>query len=439
MSPPSTPSTLSHTLPIVPFESKLSQQLSQQQGQNAGPSTSNEGNHLLESPKMQSETEASQHPSVSEESMLSGSSKDDSSLSSAPATPQRPPMNPHSLSLDFTPTISRSASTSSRAPLSPKLDSSQIYGSRYTSPGSVLPRRSRGLDFSRACTNLHHSILAESSPESSPTIGGRGLAIPQRRGSVGSTSAVPFSTSGPADRTAVSSSLSSANMMDSDTSSGEEDDEPMGGDKDDMVLSTPQANKTGSSANPFAVGNVPSPGTEWMGGYSHAAASLMSFQRARFSKGRSRTRHSSSSASGNSSKPSPGPLSPPVMKSIENPSGGYFAGSRNGVQPRRESLSMGARDLRLSDFSDDGESRTTRGHSPARASHSEGGGPLGVIRRAVTRRGSLLVRGYACCMGLFFEYALTLCSLRRRRLHGFGLRWLKNPLPSTVRLSGKRR
>ena len=410
------PSTLSHTVPAAPppFESKLSEQLSQQQQQeqsgDASTSTSNKGNRLLESPKIQSEAETSrssasalQHPSVSSEEPTthSGSSKDDSSLSSVPATPQRPSLNPHSLSLDFTPTISgisgsgSGSSSSNRTPLSPKVDSSQTHGSRYTSPGSVLPRRSRGLDFSRACTNLHLSTLAESSPESSPTIGGRGVAIPPRRGSMGSTSAAPFSTSGPNDRTAVSSSVSSVNMMESDTSSSEEEeDEPMGGDKDDMILSTPQANKVGGSANPFAVGNVPSPGTEWMGGYSHAAASLMSFQRARFSKGRSRTRQSSSSASAKSSKPSPGPLSPPVMKSIENPNGGYFTGgSRNGNQPRRESLSMGAGDLRLSDFSDDGEGRTTRSRSPARGPHSEGGGgPLGVIRRAVTRRGNLLVR-----------------------------------------------
>lgn len=133
--------------------------------------------------------------------------------------------------------------------------------------------------------------------------------------------------------------------------------------------------------SPFAVGNVSSPGNEWMGGYSQAAASLMSFQRARFRKGRSR--HSSSSASG-SSKQSPGPLSPPVMKSIEGQNGGYF-----GAGPRRASLSLGTRDLRLSDVSDEGENRTARGQSPS-TSNSEGG-PLGVIRRAVTRRGSLLV------------------------------------------------
>lgn len=159
-------------------------------------------------------------------------------------------------------------------------------------------------------------------------------------------------------------------------------------EKDDlMITSTPQANKFAGGPSPFAGGNIPSPGNDWMGGYSQAAASLMSFQRARFRKGRSR--HSSSSASGNSSKPSPSPHSPPVMKSIENQNqnGGYFA-AKAGLGPRRESLSLGTRDLRLSDFSDD-ESRT-RGHSPSTPS-SEGGGPLGVIRRAVTRRGSLLV------------------------------------------------
>ena len=42
-------------------------------------------------------------------------------------------------------------------PLSPKLDHSQIYAS----PTNILPRRSRGLDFSRAATSLHHSTLAE--------------------------------------------------------------------------------------------------------------------------------------------------------------------------------------------------------------------------------------------------------------------------------------
>lgn len=176
--------------------------------------------------------------------------------------------------------------------------------------------------------------------------------------------------------------------MESDTSSSEDDDEVMMGDRDDVVLSTPQTARLGSAPSPFTTGIIHSPGNEWMGGYSQAAASLMSFQRARFRKG-GRSRHSSSSASGHSNKPSPGPHSPPVMKSVENQSAGYFAPRQN-THSRRESLSLGTRDLRLSDMSDDSENRARAG-SPTAVSHSDGGS-LGVIRRAVTRRGSLLVR-----------------------------------------------
>ncbi|KAJ5645892.1 hypothetical protein N7490_002264 [Penicillium lividum] len=310
------------------------------------------------------------------------SSKDDSALPTLPVTPSRSDSLHHpNLSLNL-PSKGSGSPSISRAPLSPKLDSSQIYGS----PGSVLPRRSRGLDFSRACTNLHHSTLAESSPDSSPIIGGRGMTIPQRRGSIGSTSVPVFSTSGLADRTAISSSVSSVNMMESDTSSSEDDDDALMGDRDDIMLSTPQATRMGNGPSPFNANNIQSPGNDWMGGYSQAAASLMSFQRARLHKARSR--HSSSSASVNSSKPSPGPHSPPVMKSVENSTAGYF-GHRPSVHSRRESLSFGTKDLRLSDLSDDGEGRAVRGGSPTGTTHSEGG-PLGVIRRAVTRRGSLL-------------------------------------------------
>ncbi|KAL4803800.1 hypothetical protein BDV18DRAFT_153642 [Aspergillus unguis] len=386
------PSSLSHTVPPPPFASNLSEQLSQRselerselgesgtQTDTAGDQANLLGPPLRPSPKARSLSDASKPSAASLSSISTGerhpSSKDDSALPSAPQTPRRASTNGQTLNSQSLPQKPATPASSSRAPLSPKLDPSHIYSA---SPGSVLPRRSRGLDFSRACTNLHHSILAESSPDSSPTVGGRGVAIPQRRGSPGS-SVPPFSTSNPADRTTISSSMSSVNMMESDTSSSEEDDEPMG-DRDEMIMNTPQARKLAPGFNSFG-GNVPSPGNDWMGNYSQAAASLLSFQRARFRRGRN-SRHSSSSASGNSSKQSPAPLSPPTMKSIEN-GNGYF-GNRNGGPPRRESLSMGTRDLRLSDMSDDGESRGARGHSPT------GNGPLGVIRRAVTRRGSLL-------------------------------------------------
>lgn len=365
-------SSLAHSLPAPRFESKLSEQLFRQTEE--AQSTDSVEPRKRNS-KARSLSDATRPVSTGQSvprGSNSSSSKDDNSLPSIPATPQRPSGLQPGLSLNLPSKASGSPSVSSRVPLSPKLDSSQIYGS----PSSVLPRRSRGLDFSRACTNLHHSTLAESSPESSPTIGGKGVNIPHRRGSHGSTSHQPLSWN-PTDRTGISSSVSSMNMMESDTSSSE-DDQPMTGDRDEFI-NTPQVNRTGG-LSPFAAGNAPSPGNEWMGGYSQAASSLMSFQRARFHKGR-RSRHSSSSASGNSTKPSPGPISPPVMKSIENSSGDF--GMRNPAPRRRESLSMGTRDLRLSDLSDD-EGRP-RNRNPS------DGGPSGVVRRAVTRRGSLLV------------------------------------------------
>ncbi|KKF95762.1 hypothetical protein CFO_g1889 [Ceratocystis platani] len=66
------------------------------------------------------------------------------------------------------------------APPSPKLtDHPQIY----SSPTNIIPRRSRGLDFSRAATSLHHSTLAEQhNLDSSPTVGSSRVAShPHRR------------------------------------------------------------------------------------------------------------------------------------------------------------------------------------------------------------------------------------------------------------------
>ncbi|CRG90876.1 hypothetical protein PISL3812_07922 [Talaromyces islandicus] len=353
------------------------------------------------SPKSRSLSDAAKHgllqPSPLRE--FPPSTKDDIALTNSPTTPQKTPARQpsgHVLTLQLprpAASMPGPSAANSRAPLSPKLDPAQIYGS----PASAIPRRSRGLDFSRACTNLHHSTLAESSPESSPSVGSRGINIPQRRvgpstfGSPG-VGLGPQSNSIPGDRTGMSSSVSSVNMMESDTSSSEDDDddESMNPDRDEMMITaTPQASKMiGGLANPFGA-PIPSPGNDWMGNYSPAAASLVSFQRARFRKSRN-SRHSSSSASGNSSKPSPAPLSPPVLKSIEASNGGYFARemSKGTVQSRRESLSLGTRDLHLSDMSDDGDSRAIRGDSPAGAATDHG--PRGVIRRAVTRRGNLL-------------------------------------------------
>ena len=310
----------------------------------------------------------------------------------SPSTPKRPSFHIRGLSLQMPskePQEDASNTQIPRIPLSPKLDSSHIYGS----PASMLPRRSRGLDYTRACTNLHLSTLAESSPDVSP-VTSRSIQIPSRR-SLGNTvldSPSNMSSSmwsANPERTALSSSVSSVNMLDSDSETTSSDDMAIDRDEDPM-LNTPAASKMNSN---FITGVTNSPGMEWMNPQpSPAQASLLniqpsflSFRRARAKKGKSH--NSSSSVSLHSTKPSPGPLSPPILKSVEGSS--YFGPglTRQQVQSRRESLSLGTNDLHLSD-SEDNDNKYNNPNTSMDASHPEG--PRGVIRRAVTRRSNLL-------------------------------------------------
>ena len=300
-----------------------------------------------------------------------------------------------------------------RVPLSPKLDQSSIYGS----PGSVLPRRSRGLDFARACTNLHHSTLAESSPDASP-ITGRGINIPQRRG-LGHSTTIPESPSQSGslwsgmngERTTLSSSVSSINMLDSDTDSDDSsDDMAVDRETEDPMLNTPAASKI----NGLIMHN--SPGMEWLNnGSSNSQMSLLNFQPHRMSFRRARLRnnkssHSSSSVSMRSSKHSPGTLSPPIRPSVEN--AGYFGMAKQQVRSRRESLSLGTDDLHLSDSDEDGDNTT---NNPMSSSH-DGPSEKGVIKRAVTRRSNLLpkTKGFARIRAALMEESDPLQTEARR-------------------------
>lgn len=178
-------------------------------------------------------------------------------------------------------------------------------------------------------------------------------------------------------------------MLDSGTDSESTSDEDMDRDTEDPMLNTPAASKLNG---PMTPGIINSPGGEWMNTQSSSAlSSLLKFRRTRLGK-KIKSRHSSSSVSINSSKPSPGPLSPPLMKSIETANGNYFNSglSRQQVQSRRESLSLGTDHLHLSD-SEDGEGKVTTSHIKSAIMDSPGTeGPKGVIRRTVTRRSNLL-------------------------------------------------
>lgn len=321
-------------------------------------------------------------------------SKDDSSINHSPVTPRRPAFPPRGLSLQMPPrdfTLPTTSTYSSRVPLSPKLDRSQTYGS----PTSVLPRRSRGLDFSRAATNLHHSTLAEqSSPDSSPTISGRAMNIPNRsngahfmgNADLHNNSNSLWSTMANADRMVVSGSLGSVNMnmMGSDSSESSSDcDDPMDADDiDESILTTPQVSKMGT---PFGAIHQPSPGSGWMG-QSPATSSLMNFQRARLHHGKNKKSWSGGRMVSPTSK------SPPTIRSIESTNYAREM-STEGRQPRRESISWAANQLHISGSeSDDSTLRSTLDNVDGVPITPGRDGQRGVIRRAVTRRGNLLVR-----------------------------------------------
>ncbi|GKU06908.1 unnamed protein product [Fusarium langsethiae] len=285
-------------------------------------------------------------------------SKDDTSIPTPqPVTPRRPNFSNRGFTIqmpprDFTPPPPNSYVKP--APLSPKLDHSQIYAS----PTNILPRRSRGLDFSRAATSLHHSTLAESSPDSSPTAGGRAMNIPSRRSHYAGPEQMStslWSVMGNQEKMHISSSLGSQ-AVGSDSSSSSDDDELMDEDMDESYVTTPQVNKIGPALGP--------PGSGGTFG-SPAMSSLMSFQQ------RQRPRKQSK-------KKARGPLGLGFSASSLSKSP-----PANSSRARRESISWQANQLHISGADSD----------EARAMGDVDGigdGQRNVIRRVVTRRGNLL-------------------------------------------------
>ncbi len=332
-------------------------------------------------------------------------SKDDIHLPPSPVTSKRPNVSHRGLSLQMPPRDVSSTSTANLTrpvPLSPKLDPSITYAA----PASVLPRRSRGLDFSRSCTNLHHSTLAEqSSPDSSPIIGSRGgMMIPRKTllspsniaSSPGSPGSVPnslWSTMAGTEKSVKSSSVGSANMMDYESGSSSSDGDDLMGHGEDEDTSTigPQSQHTGNERTD----------------QFESAAKVMNFQRALFDR---KERSKKSSRAIGYSQQNPRPHSPPLARSIEISLGGPFSPrifGKHGMSSRRESLSLGPKDLNLSDReeSDDGAnfSANSNEHSgSSKNAKSNVDERKNVIRRAVTRRGDMLVRIHLTRFPWFF-------------------------------------
>ncbi|KAK4224210.1 hypothetical protein QBC38DRAFT_371573 [Podospora fimiseda] len=277
-----------------------------------------------------------------------------------------------------------------QAPLSPKLDHSHIYAS----PTNILPRRSRGLDFSRAATSLHHSTLADpAEPDSSPTIGSRAMNIPGRRnvadyagGPSGDHPPVHNPSSlwgimGSQERMQVSSSIGSTNHVLCDSSSSaSDDDDMMDEDMDEAYITTPQApgrisaSGSGMNAPPWVIG-------------SPAVNSLLSFQQRQRQRKQPKKKmrgplglgfHSPAAASGAISKSPPSTL----------------------PHSRRESISWAANQLHISGHESD-SGQVDGVDSPSRPS---------VVRRAVTRRGNLLpkTKGFARIRAALLEESAPL-------------------------------
>lgn len=260
---------------------------------------------------------------------------------------------------------------------SPQVDTREAYESSTT----VLPRHSRGLDFSRACTNLHHSTLADHpSPDSSPTLTHKSMMVPpSRRQSVYSMALDSprlnghgfASNSGILDKPFFARSVGSTNAFTSDASSStSEDDEDLlrDDDQEDDIMTTPQVRKTDSSnaLTPFGGlrGSSAAPFSR-----SPRAGPFASPRDDRF--GRIPFRHGLQAR-----------RVPPITNRESSDSIGYGGDvDMTNVQFRRDSISQGTYGLRISSSNESGDEGSFM--------HGSKGG--GVVKRPVVRRSNLLV------------------------------------------------
>lgn len=145
---------------------------------------------------------------------------------------------------NLTPLLSLGLSNSpgQRMSLSPKLDTAQFHASP-----SVLPRRSRGLDWSRACSSLHQSTLATPATATAPAASVRGTSVPRRRARAGSFNAgsplLGMQSSSATDKPDDTNSHGSHfRMVQSESDSDDEDDDDDSGlnPSEDTFMSTPR-------------------------------------------------------------------------------------------------------------------------------------------------------------------------------------------------------
>jgi len=270
---------------------------------------------------------------------------------------------------------------------SPRSEARDPYGT----PATVLPRHSRGMDFSRAATHLHHSTVAErTSPESSPTITHKSLAS-RRTSSHSMALDSPRQNTGwswngnsnsNSDKGFFPRSVGSTVALTSDTSSSSsgddmdvmEQDEP-----EDAMMTTPQVRKIldTTSITPYAGMDKPR-ALDWLPQQSPNPQAFTSLRRRKHahSVGRRSRLTTPDPQPQNGRRESFAMSQVPRDHIMRSP---HMARRES----RRESLSMGTHHLRLTSSNEGDE---------------ENGmfGPMttpGVVRRPVVRRSNLLV----CC------------------------------------------
>lgn len=270
-----------------------------------------------------------------------------------------------------------------------QLDQRESYGS----PSSVLPRHSRGIDFARAATNLHHSTLAEQqTPDSSPTITHRHMPPPSRRGStyamaidsprVGSISGWSWSSAGSGEKSLSRSVGSTAAMISEGSSSSSEDDNDtlMGQDEaEDGLLSTPQIHRRddGSVVTPYESRMMD--GMAGSNSQSPVPGSFANYRRSIFGKRHVKNHRDHPYQRNRTSSPEASSMTATTHH------GGNLFGQDSGLRSprsRRESLSLGIGSvLHITSSNEEFED------SPL----SIGPTTPGVVKRPVTRRSNLLV------------------------------------------------
>ncbi|KAL2147316.1 hypothetical protein VTI28DRAFT_10306 [Corynascus sepedonium] len=322
--------------------------------------------------------------------------KDHEHTSPLPSTPIRAGFAARGLALQMPQREAASPAAQSGyvrpAPLSPKLEHP------YASPTNILPRRSRGMDFSRAATSLHHSTLAEpTSPDSSPTIGSRAMNIPGRRAEYGGTdqtSTSLWSMMGTQERSHISSSMGSTSHAISDLSSSSDEDDYMDEDMEEAYVTTPQVQKVGMPSASAVMG------APWMPG-SPAASNLLSFQQRQRQRKQPKKKLRGPLGLGFHSPAGPAGMS-------KSPPNNMVAPNDMLPHTRRESISWAANQLHISGNESDDSHRHSDGvDSPLRPS---------IVRRAVTRRGNLLpkTKGFARIRAALAEESAPIESEFRR-------------------------